>query len=189
MSVWYYRVGGKEIGPLKSSEIVAHVRQGRVTADTLVRKNDSQWVPAAEVTGLLDAASSDADRQHRCPYCGETVPPPPSTCPNCYRDVVVSFKGKPDEQRKPKKSEPTEVDEEEKREQRIAELREQQRRRDIWVYAICLLLWAILIVAAPFLHRLADEGRLGVDRIVVSSILGVVGILFAVVAVWLTRSG
>ncbi len=188
VSVWYYRVGGKEIGPLKASEIVAHVRTGRVEPDTLVRKNDSQWVAAGEVAGLFDAADTDRSHQHVCPFCGVAVPPPPSTCPNCFRDVVVSYKGKWDSKQAVKAESDT-VDAEERKERVLEELREQVRRREIIVYSICLVLWIALIVAAPFLHRMADDGQLGISRMTVSSILGAVGIVFAIAAFWFTRGG
>ncbi len=190
VGTWYYRASGKEIGPLKSSELVTHIRQGRVTPDTMIRKQDSQWVAAREVGGLFEAADKRSQTEHICPFCGESIPKPPVRCPNCSRDVVVSFKGKTDaiaEARK--KPELTPEEAQQRREQAIAELQEQARKRDILVYSICLLLWAVLLVSAPYLLRLADDGTIDIHRHAMAAILGVVGLTFAFTAYWLTRSG
>ena len=190
MATWYYRASGKEIGPLKSSEIVAHVRQGKVTPDTLVRKNDSQWVSAREVGGLLEAADAAKRSEHVCPFCGEPIPRPPARCPSCLRDVVVSLKGGPAASvPAPRKAELTPEEAQERRQQQIAELQRRVDRRDIWVYSTCLLLWLVLLTVSPFLLRWCDDGTIALSRHVMTGILGSIGILFAVVAYWLTRPG
>ena len=97
MAEWFCDIMGEVVGPLKSSELVQKVRTGEVTFDTKVRKDDSQWVPAGEVNGLLDAAMKD-DSRRACPYCGTTVQELPTTCSGCdryiTRSVTVSDKGK-----------------------------------------------------------------------------------------------
>ena len=190
MATWYYRTSGKEIGPLRSSEIVAHVRQGKVTPDTLVRKNDSQWVSAREVSGLLEAADTAKQTEHVCPFCGEPISRPPTRCLSCMRDVVVSLKGGPATAvATPKKAELTPEEAQERRQQQIAELQRRVDRRDIWVYSTCLLLCLALLIAAPFLLRWCDDGTIALSRHAMTGILGGIAVLFAVVAYWLTRPG
>lgn len=90
MTEWYCDILGEVVGPLKSSQLVAMVRSGEVTRDTLIRKDDSQWVPAMEVNGLFDAAAKEVKAKQKtlgyiCPYCGDAVSKAPTECPNCER--------------------------------------------------------------------------------------------------------
>ncbi len=87
---WYYQIMNDVIGPLTSSQLLARVRSGQVKEDTLVRKDDSQWVPARQVNGLLEAVNNNQS-QRICPYCGQKVEHPPTTCQHCNRKLVLSF--------------------------------------------------------------------------------------------------
>lgn len=84
MADWYYQVLGKNVGPLSSKELLEKVRTGQIEADTPIRKDDSQWVPASEVNGLFAAAYQD-EKYLVCPYCGNSVAKPPTTCKSCDR--------------------------------------------------------------------------------------------------------
>ncbi|HIQ20636.1 MAG TPA: DUF4339 domain-containing protein [Planctomycetes bacterium] len=64
---WYLKIGDKEIGPLAPGQLKAMARRGQISPDDRVRRGDqSKWVPAAAVRGLLAdsptvvAAPSDA---------------------------------------------------------------------------------------------------------------------------------
>ena len=87
---WYYQIMNDVVGPLTSSQLVDRVRSGQVKEDTLIRKDDSQWVPARQVNGLLEAVSQN-QTQRICPYCGHIVDNPPTTCRGCNRKLVLSF--------------------------------------------------------------------------------------------------
>ena len=87
---WYYQIMNDIVGPLTSSQLVARVRSGQVKEDTLIRKDDSQWVPARQVNGLLEAVNQN-QAQRICPYCGHKVDNPPTTCHGCNRKLVLSF--------------------------------------------------------------------------------------------------
>ncbi len=56
---WYCDLRGNMVGPIGARELLEMVRAGDVTATTLVRKNDSRWFRADEVTGLFEAAFGD----------------------------------------------------------------------------------------------------------------------------------
>ncbi len=78
---WYYQVGGQARGPVGPKELMSKVREGVILPNTLIQKDDSQWVEASEVNGLIDAAHKD--RKYGCPFCAEPIPKPPVTCRNC----------------------------------------------------------------------------------------------------------
>lgn len=80
---WYIQLGGETVGPMTSADLLKRVRAGEVQPTTQIRKDDSQWVAAEEVNGLMDAATRD--RVFKCPYCGERISRPPCSCPNCTR--------------------------------------------------------------------------------------------------------
>ena len=92
MAEWFYRIGDQSIGPITNAELLDLGRGGTVGGDTHVRKNDSNWVLAQAVGGLLDAARRD-ETETVCPYCGEPIPPPPTRCENCHRNVTVVLRG------------------------------------------------------------------------------------------------
>jgi len=88
MAEWFYRVGEQSFGPVTNAQLLELVRLGKVDGDTQIRKDDSNWVLAQAVGGLLDAANQDG-LETVCPYCGESISPPPTRCENCHRDVTV----------------------------------------------------------------------------------------------------
>ncbi len=82
---WYYQSMGSQVGPLTSGEFLRKVRAGEVVPTTQVRKNNSQWVAAAEVGGLFEEANKPVFSKI-CPYCGASVTEkPPCVCPHCDR--------------------------------------------------------------------------------------------------------
>ena len=85
---WFYQRAGQTIGPLSPKELLAKVRDGEVLPQTLVKKDDSQWVEASEVGGLTEAATKD--RVYHCPFCGGNIRKPPVTCRQCTRWVDFS---------------------------------------------------------------------------------------------------
>lgn|GEM_PF-2045331 len=90
-SEWFYEIEGRSFGPFSSAEILAKIRSGEVHKDTPVRKDDSQWVPASEVNGLLEAAQRSAS-YFKCPYCGARVDKPPTVCLSCDREVTAVYR-------------------------------------------------------------------------------------------------
>ena len=87
---WYYESLGQAVGPLTAKELLQKIRSGEISHSTPIRKNDSQWVPAEEVTGLFEAAQRPL-LEHICPYCGAKVPPPPVTCKGCQRYLQRTY--------------------------------------------------------------------------------------------------
>ena len=61
---WYYQIMNDVVGPLSGRQLLDKVRAGQVKEDTLIRKDDSQWVPARQVNGLLEAVAATADAAH-----------------------------------------------------------------------------------------------------------------------------
>ncbi len=85
---WYYQERGQTLGPLTPKQLLEKVKEGEVMPQTLVRKDDSQWVEAGEVGGLTDAATKN--RVYSCPFCGAPLKRPPSTCRGCTRWIEFS---------------------------------------------------------------------------------------------------
>jgi hypothetical protein len=92
MATWFYRVGDQNFGPYTNAQLLELVRGGKVGGDTYVRKDDSNWVLAQAVGGLIEAATDDKEKAV-CPYCGESIPPPPTRCESCRRDVSIAMRG------------------------------------------------------------------------------------------------
>ena len=88
MAEWFYRVDEQSFGPVTNAQLLDLVRLGKVDGDTQIRKDDSNWVLAQSVGGLLDAANRD-EAETVCPYCGNSISLPPTRCENCHRDVTV----------------------------------------------------------------------------------------------------
>ncbi len=87
MAHWFIRGEDEaEVGPVSPSELLGMVREGRVVATTVVRKDDSAWFPAADVGGLFEAARRPTI-EHYCTRCGARVGPPPVTCGKCDADL------------------------------------------------------------------------------------------------------
>ncbi len=88
---WFFDRDGVVHGPMSGLELLHHVRNGEVTAETPVRKGDSQWVKASEVSGLFEAAFRRAFT-YRCPYCGSEVDKPPTVCLGCDREITAVYR-------------------------------------------------------------------------------------------------
>lgn len=172
---WYYQIMNDVVGPLNGRQLLDKVRAGQVKEDTLIRKDDSQWVPARQVNGLLDAMAQPLARRI-CPYCGQPVDPPPSTCRGCNRKLVLSFNSRLTTMGKDKnKVRKIERD----REAEAHAIREHAERAEIVRYLMLLVLWVGLLVVAPYLIYLATTGKLIfagdlaiVSAIVVSALVG-----------------
>ena len=55
-SQWFYRVMGKQVGPISGAELRTLAQRGAISADTPVRKApDGAWAPADRVKGLFAA--------------------------------------------------------------------------------------------------------------------------------------
>ncbi len=97
MPDWYYRDHhDNTVGPVKPGELLQLIRDGELTEDTLVRKDDSQWVRSVEINGLWQAAARP-DTEFCCPVCNASLPKPPCRCPKClkYVDKAVGKIKKP----------------------------------------------------------------------------------------------
>ena len=92
MAEWFYRVGDQSFGPVTNAQLLDLVRVGKVDAETHIRKDDSSWVLAHSVGGLLEAAGRDGT-ETVCPYCGKGISPPPTRCEHCHRNVTVVLRG------------------------------------------------------------------------------------------------
>jgi hypothetical protein len=82
MPQWFVQQLDVEIGPISGTELLEMVRQGKVSEQTPIRKDDSAWFAAVEVGGLFDAATS-RPRQYHCPDCDGVVSKPPTVCARC----------------------------------------------------------------------------------------------------------
>ena len=182
MSHWFYRQSEKEFGPLRPSEILTHIRQGTIRPETLIRKGDSQWVTAQSVDGLFDAATTQDAAELICPFCGETIDRPPTQCKNCYREVVLLFKGMTQVERD------KETEFVDSQGARIEAQFELKRRKDVAVYSTLLLIWLLLLISAPILTHLAMRGYLGVEQSMISTGIGITAIVFGVISFLLTKS-
>ena len=83
---WYYKLKGKTLGPVSSSDLIKKIKARQILPMTQVRKDDSQWVVAQSVTGLFEKAGVWTG-EHKCPYCGNTIATPPTDCENCHRKI------------------------------------------------------------------------------------------------------
>jgi len=90
MAQWYYKALGSTVGPLSSKEFLERVRAGDVTQDMQVRKDDAGWVLASSVNGLFEYAT-ERSAATVCPYCGNQIDPPPTSCTKCRRRISVSY--------------------------------------------------------------------------------------------------
>jgi hypothetical protein len=53
---WFYKLGGRTLGPISGSDLLAKVREGAIKEGSWVRKDDSAWFPAEDVSGLFEEA-------------------------------------------------------------------------------------------------------------------------------------
>lgn len=86
MSVWFVQNSQDEIGPLKPSDLLEMVRVGKVTPETMIRKDDSSWFEASQVGGLFEAAMRPTI-EYFCTGCDHPVSEPPSLCEYCGREL------------------------------------------------------------------------------------------------------
>ena len=153
---WYYQIMNDVIGPLTSSQLVDRVRSGQVKEDTLIRKDDSQWVTASQVNGLFDAAKRTG--AHRvCPYCGHKVDRPPTTCRGCNRQLVLSVSSRLTSMGN-SQAQRIKAMRDRNAAGRIA--REKSDRSDIVRYSILLLVWIGLLFVVPNVLYSAMTGKL-----------------------------
>lgn len=61
MADWYYRDGGRAVGPLSPAEMKGLVADGTIDDATRVRRgDDGPWTPAGDVPGLVRGGSAAA---------------------------------------------------------------------------------------------------------------------------------
>lgn len=179
---WYYQIMNDVVGPLTSSQLVDRVRSGQVKEDTLIRKDDSQWVPARQVNGLLDASNQNQS-QRICPYCGQNVDNPPTTCHGCNRKLVLSFNSRLTTLDKGKAKTTKLV---RNREAEAEASRQRSDRGDVVRYLVLLILWLGLLLVSPYLLYLATTGQLffkgDLTAISVVVVIAVVGGLYYLIS-------
>ncbi len=89
MTQWFIQVNDEdeqELGPFRPSELLKKVRDGEVTPETVLRKDNSAWFSASEVGGLFEAAMRPTI-QYFCPQCDTEVGEPPVVCAYCGREI------------------------------------------------------------------------------------------------------
>lgn len=91
MAEWFVQGKDADLGPLRPADLLELVRDGSVVETTQLRKDDSAWFSAEEVGGLFEAARRPTT-EHYCPHCAVRVPPPPTMCPKCDRNLVKTDK-------------------------------------------------------------------------------------------------
>lgn len=154
---WYYQIMNETVGPLSSSQLIARLRSGQIKEDTLIRKDDSQWVPAHQVNGLMDHVVNNQPRRV-CPYCGHQVDAPPTTCEHCNRKLALSFNSRLTAVGKHNDRSVTRVSRDREAEQNA--VWRNNERSEVVRYVLLLALWLAVLVAAPYLIYLASTGRL-----------------------------
>lgn len=84
---WFYKSHtGAEYGPVSPVELLDLIRNGTLLRDSMVKKDDSQWVKVEEVNGLL-ANAAKPSIAYFCPTCGKQVSKPPTRCHRCELHV------------------------------------------------------------------------------------------------------
>ncbi len=179
---WYYRIMNDVIGPLSSRQLLEKVRTGQIKHDTLVRKDDSQWVPASQVNGLMDAAGQTTTTRRLCPYCGTVVDRLPTTCSGCNRRLTVSVNS-----RLTKDGMSKLVRQRKTRQQQAEELREETERRELIKYVLLLVLWVILLFLTPYLIHFASHGQLVFQGRLAAVAVGVVSAFVGAVYLFISR--
>lgn len=88
MTLWYYRnLGDYDHGPMSGKALLDCIHRGEVLETTLIRKDDSNWVPANQINGLWNAALKPTKR-YRCEACHSIIEKPPTRCPGCDENVL-----------------------------------------------------------------------------------------------------
>lgn len=88
MTKWFVQQdeSQEDLGPLRPSELLDLVRCGKVTSESILRKDDSSWFSASDVGGLFEAAMRPTIR-YFCPQCETEVTEPPVNCHECGREI------------------------------------------------------------------------------------------------------
>ena len=88
MTKWFVQQdeSQEDLGPLRPSELLEMVRGGKVTSESMLRKDDSNWFLASNVGGLFEAAMRPTIR-YFCPQCETEVKEPPVNCHECGREI------------------------------------------------------------------------------------------------------
>ncbi len=88
MTDWFIQTDDnlEDLGPYRPSELLKKVRDGEVTPETKLRKDDSAWFEASEVGGLFEAAMRPTI-EYFCPQCETQVTEPPVNCHKCGREI------------------------------------------------------------------------------------------------------
>ncbi len=181
MSQWYYRTSEGEVGPLRASELLEQVAAGRIQPHTLVRKGDSQWVEAAQVDGLFDAAATGGT-SFQCPFCGHKIERPPTRCAQCQRLVETAYR------KHNRKATQEQVESAGSAEAADVELLQKKaQRQDIIAYSVLLVLLVGLACAAPWLYRAAAEEQIPIHRYTMSGIIAALVAILALVALVIGR--
>jgi len=181
VSQWYYRTSSGEVGPLRASELLEHVASGRIQPHTLVRKGDSQWVEAAQVDGLFDAAATGGT-SFQCPFCGHPIERPPTRCAQCQRLVETAYRkhNRKATQEQVEAAGAQEADD-------VETLQKKAQRQDIIAYTILLVLLIGTACAAPWLYQAAADGRLPLHRYTVSGLIAALITILTLVALAIGR--
>ncbi|MHB1038446.1 MAG: DUF4339 domain-containing protein [Pirellulales bacterium] len=85
---WYCRLGGREVGPLSSQQLLAMSHKGQISPDTPVRQGETgSWVAARSVKGLFSETPKKAAT--RPPVAKPLATPPPVPAAPVVPDAVV----------------------------------------------------------------------------------------------------
>ena len=92
MTNWFIQTDDdvEALGPYRPSELLQKVRDGEVTRETMLRKDDSAWFAAGEVGGLFEAAMRPTI-EYFCPQCEYPVNEPPCVCEQCGREIIKAI--------------------------------------------------------------------------------------------------
>lgn len=88
MAEWFIKRDeeSEDLGPLRPPDLLKMVREGNVTRQTMIRKNDSAFFEAGQVGGLFEAAMRPTI-EHFCPGCKHAVSEPPTVCAYCGQEL------------------------------------------------------------------------------------------------------
>ena len=80
MDEWHYRVGGIQMGPVSSDELVRLFQAGTLDSESMICvSGSSTWLPAAQVAGLPNGCLGTVIRSHPNVQVPPPSPPPPPT--------------------------------------------------------------------------------------------------------------
>ncbi|KAA1259976.1 hypothetical protein LF1_25140 [Rubripirellula obstinata] len=92
MAEWFIKRDEEsgDLGPLRPPDLLKMVREGSVTRQTMIRKNDSAYFEAGQVGGLFEAAMRPTI-EHFCPSCKHSVNEPPTVCAYCGQELYKAI--------------------------------------------------------------------------------------------------